>query len=238
MGIYLKQSTAVVISFGPFVDKTDGVTLITSLVSALDNGTTGIFLSKNGGTLTIRHATVTASTYDAYGNYKVTLDTTDTATLGTLRMQFAAAASCLPVWQDFMVVPAQVWDSLFGADLLQVDVQQFGNTNGTFTSGKPDVQNVAGNVTGSVGSVTGTVTLSSAERNSVADALLDRTDGIETGLTPRQSWRVALAATGGKVSGAATTTNTFRNAVADTKNRIIATVDSDGNRTAITYDLT
>ena len=91
---------------------------------------------------------------------------------------------------------------------------------------------------GSVGSVTAAVALTSGERNSVADALLDRTDGVETGLTPRQAWRVALSATGGKVSGAATTTNTFRNAVADTKNRIIATVDSDGNRTAITYDLT
>src|SRR4249919_3287836 len=110
MTIYLKQSTSAVVSFGPFVAPADGVTLVTSLVSALDNGSTGIFLSKNGGTLTIRHATVTATTYDAYGNYKVTLDTTDTATLGALRMQFAAAASCLPVWQDFMVVPGQVWD--------------------------------------------------------------------------------------------------------------------------------
>lgn len=89
-----------------------------------------------------------------------------------------------------------------------------------------------------VASVTAAGTLTSGERNSVADALLDRTDGVETGLTPRSALKLALAATGGKVSGAATTTNTFRNAVADTKNRIVATVDSDGNRTAITYDLT
>lgn len=110
--LLLRQSTAVVISFGPFLDPADGVTLVTGLVSALDHASTGIFLSKNGGTLTVRHASVTASSYDAYGNYKVTLDTTDTNTLGTLRMQFAAAASCLPVWQDFMVLPANVYDSL------------------------------------------------------------------------------------------------------------------------------
>jgi hypothetical protein len=97
---------------------------------------------------------------------------------------------------------------------------------------------VVASVTGAVGSVTAAGTLTASERNSVADALLDRTDAVETGLTPRSALKVALAATGGKVSGAATTTNTFRNAVADTKNRIIATVDSDGNRTAITYDLT
>ena len=121
---WVKQSTAVVVSFGPFVDKTDGVTLETGLVSALDHASTGIFLSKNGGALTIRHATVTATTYDAYGMYRVTLDTTDTNTLGTLRMAFSEAATCLPVWQDFMVVPANVWDSMFGADKLQVHVDE------------------------------------------------------------------------------------------------------------------
>lgn len=126
MTIFLKQSTAVAISFGPFVDPTDGITLETGLVSAIDHGTTGIMLSKNGGALTIRHATVTASTYDAYGNYIVTLDTTDTNTLGALRMQFAAAASCVPVWQDFMVLPANVYDSLvLGSDVLDVSATQF-----------------------------------------------------------------------------------------------------------------
>jgi hypothetical protein len=71
-----------------------------------------------------------------------------------------------------------------------------------------------------------------------ADALLDRADAVEVGLTPRQSLRVALAALGGKVSGGGTTTNTFRNAIADSKNRVVATVDANGNRTAITYDVT
>jgi hypothetical protein len=46
-----------------------------------------------------------------------------------------------------------------------------------------------------------------------------------------------LLASLSKLSGAATTTNTFRDA-ADTKNRITATVDTDGNRTAVTFDST
>lgn len=125
MTLFLKQSTAKVISFGPFLDKTDGVTEETGLVSALDHGTTGIKLSKNGGALTIRHASVTASTYDAYGAYLVTLDTTDTNTLGTLRMAFNEAATCLPVWQDFMVLPANIFDSLVsGSDLIDVSMTQ------------------------------------------------------------------------------------------------------------------
>lgn len=152
MTVWLKQSTAVVVSFGPFVDQTDGVTLETGLVSALDHASTGIFLSKNGGTLTIRHATVTASTYDAYGNYKVTLDTTDTNTLGVLRMQFAAASTNLPVWQDFMVVPANVWDSMFGADLLDVSTVQWTGTNVATpdTAGYPKVTVKSGTGTGEI----------------------------------------------------------------------------------------
>ena len=106
----LKQSTALVWSFGPFLDKTDGVTLETGLVSALDHASTGIMLSKNGGTLAVRHATVTASTYDAHGCYKVTLDATDTNTLGVLKMIYTDPATCLPVWKDFLVVASQVYD--------------------------------------------------------------------------------------------------------------------------------
>ena len=74
--------------------------------------------------------------------------------------------------------------------------------------------------------------------NEIADALLDRANAIETGLTLRQAHRLEAASASGKLSGAATTTVTIRNAAADTKARITATVDSDGNRTAITTDVT
>jgi hypothetical protein len=63
-------------------------------------------------------------------------------------------------------------------------------------------------------------------------------NGVEEGLTVRHALRLIAAATAGKISGADTTTITIRNAVVDDKDRIIATVTGDGNRTAITYDLT
>ena len=116
----LRQSTAVVIEFGPFLDKADGLALLSGLASAIDHATTGIKLSKNGGTLAVRHAPVTASTYDAHGCYKVTLDTTDTATLGTLRVIYTDPTTCLPVWQDFMVMTANAWDSTYGAAVIGV----------------------------------------------------------------------------------------------------------------------
>jgi hypothetical protein len=71
-----------------------------------------------------------------------------------------------------------------------------------------------------------------------ATELLDQAAGVETGLTVRGALRLALAALAGKVSGAGTSTEIFRNSVADSKARITSTVDASGNRTAITTDVT
>lgn len=68
-----------------------------------------------------------------------------------------------------------------------------------------------------------------------ATALLDLSAGVETGWTLRQALRVMLAALAGKASGLGTATAVYRN-VGDTKNRISATVDVDGNRSAVTID--
>lgn len=73
--------------------------------------------------------------------------------------------------------------------------------------------------------------------NANADALLDRAAGIETNRTPRQGLRLMLAALMGKASGLATTTAVYRD-TNDSKNRISATVDADGNRSAVTLDAT
>ena len=136
--IFLKQSTACTIMFGPFVDKTDGVTLKTdsTTITDIDHATTGIFLSKNGGTAAIRHQNVTASVADAYGMMKVTLDTTDTGTLGSLDVLFAKAATYLPVYRRFEVVAANIYDSLIGGtDLFDVSATQFAGQTITAAAG-------------------------------------------------------------------------------------------------------
>lgn len=74
--------------------------------------------------------------------------------------------------------------------------------------------------------------------DSVADALLDRADAIETGLTLRKAMRLVTAVLGGVLSGAGTTTETMKNAVANSKTRVTATVDANGNRSSISTDLT
>jgi hypothetical protein len=70
----------------------------------------------------------------------------------------------------------------------------------------------------------------------IADGMLDRTDAVETGYTPRQALRILLAAEGGKVAISGGTV-TIRN-VTDAKDRITATTDASGQRTAVTLDAT
>lgn len=65
--------------------------------------------------------------------------------------------------------------------------------------------------------------------------ILDASNGVETSMTLRQALRIILAAAGGKLSGANTTTVTVRNP-GDSKDRIVATVDEHGNRSAVTLD--
>lgn len=60
---------------------------------------------------------------------------------------------------------------------------------------------------------------------------------VEGTLTLKGVLRILLAEAAGKTTGGGTTSPTFRN-LADTKSRISATVDTSGNRTAITLDET
>ncbi len=69
---------------------------------------------------------------------------------------------------------------------------------------------------------------------SLATAVLNSEVEIDYNL--QAALRLILSATSGKVSGAETTTVTIRNVV-DDKDRIVATVDANGNRTSLTYDV-
>lgn len=72
--------------------------------------------------------------------------------------------------------------------------------------------------------------------NAIADALLDRSNAIETGLTPRQAWRLGAAADGGVTSGAGTTGFHIVGAGVSTA-RVSAVTDQSGNRLAVTLTL-
>lgn len=90
---------------------------------------------------------------------------------------------------------------------------------------RTDLSGVAFGVSTSGGSAPTTGEIVSAMMN----------ESVESGLTLKEALRLMSAVLAGKVSGGGTETITFRN-VGDSKNRVVAEVDTSGNRTAITYD--
>jgi len=112
----LKKSTAATIKLGPFIDDTDGKTAETGLTIAQAD----VRLSKNGGDFAKKNST-TSATHDENGYYDIPLDATDTGTLGRLRVAVNKSGA-LPVWQDFLVVTANVYDTLCSTDSLDVNV--------------------------------------------------------------------------------------------------------------------
>ena len=127
--LYLKQSTAATIKLGPFVDDSDGKTAETELtISQAD-----IRLSKNGGDIAQTHNSAGA-THDELGYYNVPLDTTDTNTLGTLKV-IVSESGALPVFADFMVITAEAYDTLCGTDHFTVDLNGTPSVNVAQISG-------------------------------------------------------------------------------------------------------
>jgi hypothetical protein len=121
MATWLKQSTAVDLPIGPFLDSTDGNTQETALTITQPD----IRLKKNGGAWAQKSAAQTLSHEEA-GWYEVSLSTTDTDTLGHLILAVHESGA-LPVWREFMVVSANVYDSLIGGgDTLDVQVTGMG----------------------------------------------------------------------------------------------------------------
>lgn len=135
MPAWLKQSTAVDIALGPFVDATDGVTAETALTLSQAD----IRLKKNAGAWAQKND-ATSAAHEENGWYECELDATDTNTLGILIVAVNETGA-LPVWREFMVVPANVYDSLVSAvDWLDVCAwkPEWSVSGGTLTVKKQD----------------------------------------------------------------------------------------------------
>lgn len=110
--LYLRQSTASqAVVIGPFVDSTDGNTAETGLtIDAAD-----IRLSKNGANIVGKNSG--GGTHDELGYYTITLDATDTDTVGRLQVMVHEAGA-LPVYHDFQVLEEAVFDALVASSAL------------------------------------------------------------------------------------------------------------------------
>ena len=127
----LREDTATQVAIGPFIDGTDFITPETGLtVTAWD---CGIVKHADSG-MSATSITITASggSNDAAhldnGIYSLELTATDTSTAGrlTLVCDHATPSTFLVVTEEWVVMPTQEYDSLYGTDVLAVDVTQIG----------------------------------------------------------------------------------------------------------------
>jgi len=128
---FLKQNTATRVTVGPFFDKTDGVTPETALTVTSEKLT---FVVDDAGVPTlVIDAAPTASggnndmvhiTNDDAGFYDLELTAAQTNYVGRAMLSLTDAANHCPVFHEFTILPANVYDSMFGSDYLQVDMTQ------------------------------------------------------------------------------------------------------------------
>ena len=152
----LRQSTQIVVLFGPYVDKTDGVTAEVGLGAAATE------ISKAGVGF---GAGPTLGTHDSDGWYPITLTTTHTNTLGNLTVKGVDDATHLPVWEHFTVVNTALFDALCASSGGAIPNAVAGAAGGVFIAGTNAATTITtgltttftGNLTGSVASVTGAV---------------------------------------------------------------------------------
>ncbi len=107
--MFLRQSTSQLIEIGPFLDFSDGVTEEVALTIA----NTDIRLSKDGAVWVNKNSG--GATHREDGWYDLTLDATDTATVGELKLKVQDPATHLPVWETYWVIEEAVYDDFFGA---------------------------------------------------------------------------------------------------------------------------
>jgi len=130
MTIPIRQNTAQIITVGPFMDKTDGVTPELSLtVTGCHITMTADTADGNAPTLVI-DVDATASggdndlvhiTNDNAGYYSLELTAAQTNRVGGGRLCINDDDVHCPVFHELEFLPANVYDSRFGTDKLQVD---------------------------------------------------------------------------------------------------------------------
>ena len=105
---FLKESTSATVLLGKFVDSTDGVTEETGLTIA----NTDIKISKNGAAFANKNSG--GATHSSAGYYSMTLDATDTNSVGRMKVS-CNVAGALYVEMNFQVIESAIYDALFAS---------------------------------------------------------------------------------------------------------------------------
>ncbi len=127
---YLRKNTAVRITVGPFFDKTDGITPEVALTATNEHLTLTVDDDDNTAVNLIIDANATASggdndmvhvTNDDAGFYDLELTAAQTNYVGRAMLAITYATDHCPVFHEFTILPANVYDAMVGTDYLFVD---------------------------------------------------------------------------------------------------------------------
>lgn len=179
MTTLLRQSTAVDILIGPFVDEDDGKTLEESLTISQGD----VMLSKNGQALAQKNDN-TACAFDDFGCYNCELDATDTNTVGEL-VVVVFEDGALPFRAVFQVVEEAIYDALFAASATgALPVSSGGIASTAFASGAITADAIAANAIGSSEIADGAITAAKIATDAIDDDALaaDAVTAIQSGL--------------------------------------------------------
>jgi len=130
--------------------------------------------------------------------------------------------------------------TLAGLSTGALSASSIGVSGATTLTGAVSATNAANDIRGITVGALGANVITAASMNADASTEIATTllaAAVDGTTTVAESIRNINSATSGKASGLGTTTATYRD-LADTKDRIVATVDADGNRSAVTRTLT
>jgi hypothetical protein len=176
----LKADTQKIVRIGPAVDISDGYTCL----ATLDISTADYAYMMHGDSVEVDISSNTwAAVTSVTGWYDLTLTAAQLTTEGPMTIAIYDVSLCLPVYAHFMVVSANVYDSLYApatTDYLQVDTIQVSGTTEDLPTATAlaTAQTDLDTITGSDG-----VTLATAQANyapSTATALATAQTDLDT----------------------------------------------------------
>jgi len=231
--------TAVIMVVGPCVDSTDFKTLEEAIAYDAAGMDVSLIVEKTDGTSAVTAITLTTGgtsdwTHKDGGYYEVEITAAQNIEEGIGYVR-GVCTGVLPFESGrYNIVVGNVYDSLTkGTDKLQVDATEISGDSASADNLESDYDGTgytkANSVVGTCTTVSDKTGFSLSDGG--VDAILDEI--IEGTHTLRHYMKIFASVLVGKVTGGGSATIIYRD-VDDSKNRIVATVTEDGNRTDMT----
>lgn len=164
---YLRQNTATRVTVGPFIAVANGTTPLTAITATSEH--LNLMVDDAGVPTLVLDAAATASggnndlvfvTGSNAGYCDLELTAAQTNYVGRACLSINFVTDHLPVFHEFMIMPANVYDSMFGTSVLSVNATQLAGQTITAAAGVTFPTSVASptNITAATGVVLSGVT--------------------------------------------------------------------------------